>query len=615
MSGPEKVSSPDDEVKKPPGSVARDERNPVAEQPTTFWQISEPVHRQITVSFLLAAVAAVVSLLPVVVLVELVRTVLPALYGGAVSEIRLWLLLAALVVTTALHGQATVKSLQVSHRADAVLGEHLRQQQITKLSRLPLSWFTRTPSGAIKTYVEDDVTKIHQLIAHGPHDYTSGVLVPLLSLGYLFVLDWRIGLLGLVPLLLAVATMPFMMRGFQEKADRFTTSHKQLDAAVVELVRGIPVIKVFHPEGHDESTFLHRSKRFGAFYRDWVHATVHPTALMQIFTSTAFGLLVVALSGPWLITSFDVAALDVLAAFLLINNIATPLLALSRTNTMFTEANAAAAELTRFFNIPVLPSARGQADPADTGIDLEQLGFSYVAGTPVLDGISQRLEPGTVTAVVGPSGAGKSTLAALIPRLLDPTAGHVRIGGVASTDLTADQLYDRVSFVFQDAYLMRLSVRDNIRLASPTARDEDVVRAATAAQIHERITRLPRGYDSVVGEDAQLSGGEQQRLAIARSILLDAPILVLDEATAFADPDSEAAIQKAISELVAGRTLVVIAHRLHTITGADRILMLERGRVTESGTHADLTAADGSYARMWDRYEHARTQVHGKGAA
>ncbi|WP_232010934.1 ABC transporter ATP-binding protein [Corynebacterium kutscheri] len=304
------------------------------------------------------------------------------------------------------------------------------------------------------------------------------------------------------------------------------------------------------------------------------------------------------------------SVLDVLAAFLLINNIASPLLMLSRANIMFAEAKAAAADLIYFFNLAESPVAGGKEDPADTSIELDNLGFSYVEGIPVLTDIDAIFQAGSVTAVVGPSGFGKSTLASLIPRLLDPTVGTVRIGGVASTDLTYDQLYDRVGFVFQNSYLMRLSVRDNIRLASPEASDEDVIRAARAAQIHERITKLPRGYDSIRGEDAQFSGGEQQRLAIARSILLDAPILVLDEATAFADPDSEAAIQQAISQLVVGRTFVVIAHRLHTITDADQILMLDDGKLTEVGTHKELLAAGNKYAKMWQRYQNTQTSSY-----
>lgn len=550
--------------------------------------------------------AAVASLAPVVVLVELVRTVVPSLRGQDIDSTRLWVLLVVLVVVTVVHSTAVHRSYQISHRADGALAESIRQQQITTLGRLPLSWFTRTPSGAVKTFVQDDVAKIHQLIAHGPYDYTSGILVPLLSIIYMFVVDWRIGLIGLVPLVLALATMPFMMQGFQEKATRFTESQKKINAAIVELVRGIPVMKVFRPEGHDENVFISRAREFGSFYHDWVRSTVHPTALTKVFTSTVFGLLVVALTGPWLISSYGVDPVDVVAALLLINNIAGPLLSLSRMSMMFNEAKGAAAELTRFFNIPVAPTADGGARAVDTSIELDHLSFEYVEGATALDDVSVRLEPGSLTALVGPSGAGKSTLAQLVPRLLDPTEGEVRIGGVATTSLRPEQLYDQVGFVFQDPYLMQLSVRDNIRLSSPGASDEEVVRAADAAQIHDRILDLPRGYDSVIGHDAQLSGGEQQRLSIARAILRDAPILILDEATAFADPDSEAAIQRAISELVVGRTLMVIAHRLHTITGADTILVLEDGRITESGSHEELLEAGRSYAGMWERYESAR---------
>ncbi len=578
----------------------------MTEQRTTFWQIAAPAHKQMIIAGALAAVAAVLSLAPVIVLTELARAVLPSFSGGTIDASRVWALVSALVAATILHSMTVKKSYQVSHWADGTLAEDIRQRQITKLGQLPLSWFTQHSSGKVKKFVQDDVSKIHVLIAHGAPDYTSSVLVPVLSVAYLFVLDWRLGLLALVPLLLALATMPFMLRDYAERSERFTHSQKELNTSIVELVRGIGVIKVFQPEGKNQGAFIERSREFGAFYLDWVRATVHPAALVQIFTSSVFGLFVVVIAGPWLIASHGVSPIGVMAALLLINNVAGPLMMLARMSIMFKEANEAAAELTDFFNIPVLPEASGQALPADNGVHFDAVSFAYVEGTTVLDQVSARLEPGSVTALVGASGAGKSTLAQLIPRLLDPTDGQVRIGGIATTDLTAAQLYDRVGFVFQDAYLMQLSVRDNIRLASPDATDSDVVRAATAAQIHERILTLPRGYDSVVGEDAQLSGGEQQRVAIARAILRDAPILVLDEATAFADPDSEAAIQRAITALVTGRTLVVIAHRLHTIIDADTILVLDDGRITEAGTHDALVDAGGGYAGMWERYETAR---------
>lgn len=579
------------------------------QQSTTFWQIAKPAHKEMLVSGLLAALAAVLSLAPVVVLTELARAVLPAFSGDAVNSAVVWALIGGLVAVTPVHAFVVQRSYAVSHHADGILAENIRQRQITKFAQLPLAWFTQHSSGRVKKFVQDDVSKIHMLIAHGAPDLTSAVLVPFMSLAYLFLLDWRLGLLGLIPLMLAMATMPFMMNDYAEKSERYSQSLKELNSSIVELVRGIGVIKVFQPEGKNQGPFIERSREFGRFYLAWVRATVHPSALIQLFTAPIFGLLVIAVAGPWLVTAQGVNPIGVMAGLLLINNIAGPLMMLARMAIKFREANEAAAEITNFFNIPVLPPASGAESPADNSISFEGLSFSYGEATPVLKDITARLEPGSVTALIGPSGAGKSTLAQLVPRLLDPTEGEVRIGGVATTELSAEQLYAQLGFVFQEPYLMRLSVRDNIRLGTPDATEAEVIRAATAAQIHDRITSLPRGYDSVVGQDAQLSGGEQQRIAIARAILHDCPILVLDEATAFADPDSEAAIQQAITTLVTGRTLLVIAHRLHTIIDADRILVLEDGRISEAGSHDELLALSGSYAGMWRRYETSRQRT------
>ncbi|MDO4716738.1 MAG: ABC transporter ATP-binding protein [Propionibacteriaceae bacterium] len=578
----------------------------MSEQRTTFWQIAKPAHRELLISGLLAAVAAVLSLAPVILLTELARAVFPAFSGEGINTGLVWGLIGGLAAATVLHSLTVKKSYQVSHWADGTLAEDIRQRQITKLSQLPLAWFTRNSSGKVKKFVQDDVNKIHMLIAHGAPDYTSSVLVPILSVAYLFIVDWRLGFVALIPLTLTLATIPFMLRDFSAKAEQFTRGQKELNSSIVELVRGIGVIKVFQPKGRNQGTFIARSREFGMFYLDWVRATVHASALARIFTSPVFSLFVVVATGPWLVASHGASPIAVLAALLLINNIASPLMMLAQMSSMYKEANEAAAELTDFLNIPVLPEPGGDARPGDNSIRFDDLSFAYVEDTTVLDRVSARLEPGSVTALVGPSGAGKSTLAQLIPRLLDPTSGEVLIGGVATTELSAKQLYGRIGFVFQDSYLMQLSVRDNIRLASPEATDADVIRAATAAQIHERITALPRGYDSVIGEDAHLSGGEKQRIAIARAILRDAPILVLDEATAFADPDSEAAIQQAITTLVAGRTLVVIAHRLHTIADADTILVLDDGRIIEAGSHDALLEARGKYAGMWERYDRFR---------
>lgn len=288
-----------------------------------------------------------------------------------------------------------------------------------------------------------------------------------------------------------------------------------------------------------------------------------------------------------------------------------PLMQLGFTAQFLRNAMQARQSLTEFFSQPQMPPPTDPCQPAGSQVDIDDVSFGYEPSRNVLHHIVAQCEPGTVTALVGPSGSGKSSLARLVPRFYDVSAGAVAIGGADVRQIPQTSLYTQVGFVFQDAYLLRTSIRDNIRLTRPDAAEAQIEQAARAAQIHERILRLPRGYDSVVGDDAHLSGGEAQRLTIARALLTDAPVLVLDEATAFADPDSEAAIQQALSVLAADRTLIVIAHRLHTITGVDQILVLDDGVVAERGRHGDLAAAGGLYQSMWERYEQARSATTG----
>ncbi len=302
-----------------------------------------------------------------------------------------------------------------------------------------------------------------------------------------------------------------------------------------------------------------------------------------------------------------VAPEDLVPVLVLGVGIAAPVLALGYAANTLRLAGDAAKRIAALLDTPALPPAAGTALPADATIRFEGVGFSYDGTTPALSDIDLTLAPGTMTALVGASGSGKSTRARLLPRFWDATSGRITLGGVALTDLPAPELYARIGFVFQEVQLLRATIRDNIALGLPDATQPRIEAAARAAAIHDRILTLPRGYNSVVGEDARLSGGEAQRVSIARAILRDPPVLVLDEATAFADPDSEAEIQAALARLVQGRTLLVIAHRLASIRAADQICVLDGGRIVERGRHEDLFALGGRYAALWSA--EARSEV------
>lgn len=581
--------------------------DPGVEQGTaSFWQLAAPVRGRVILAGILSGLGAVVALLPVLFAMELARTLMPAMGGEAVETGRAFAVVALLVVSVVVAQALTMAGYGISHVADARLAESLRQRQIDQALRLRLDWFARAGSGRIKKVVQDDVGKVHQLVAHLVPDTANGLVRPVASLVLLFAIDWRIGLIALVPLLLAFASLPLMLRDMTARFAHYNEALADLSAAVVEFVRGIAPVKVFEANEKGHRRFRRSSESHHRFYDEWMEATVHGSALMTAFTSPQFAIVVSGAGTSLLVAFAGLEPVLILPSVLLAANIAGPLYMMMQMTQFLREANGAAASIVEFFSLPNPLVGKRELPAGEHEIRIDRAGFSYSDGPRALDGVSLDLSPGTVTALVGPSGSGKSTLASLVPRLIDPDDGAVLLGGVDTRELTAEQLYQRVAFVFQRPYLLRMSVRDNIRLARPDASDAEVVAAARAAQIHGRIERLPEGYDTIVGEAARLSGGEQQRLSIARAVLMDAPVLVLDEATAFADPDSEAAIQRALAALTRGRTLLVVAHRLHTITGADQIAVLDGGRLAELGTHPELVAGGGLYARMWRTYQLAR---------
>ncbi|MFI6027258.1 ABC transporter ATP-binding protein [Amycolatopsis magusensis] len=498
----------------------------------------------------------------------------------------------------------TAASAGTGHLLDGRVQLVLRRRLAERLGRVPIGWFSRRRTGELAKVVGEDVGAVHPFIAHAPGELVAAFVVPLVSLVYLFAVDWRLTLITLIPVALAVALVPLMMTPsrLREQAE-FDEGMGRISDSVVEFVQGISEVKAFGGGERAHRKFRSAVNGFVATFNRWVHGMAGPAAGMQLALSPPFVLLVVLAGGTVLITSGGLAPADLLPFLLLGLGLTAPVAALGHGFDELQAARRAVGRIRDVLEVESLPEPENPAVPQGHRVELRDVRFGYEDGHEVLRGIDLVLEPGTTTAITGPSGSGKSTLVQLLPRFFDPDHGSVSLGGVDLRDLPGEQLYRLVSFVFQDVRLLRASVAENIALAVPEAVPDDVVRAARLANIHERILELPRGYDTVLGEEAELSGGEAQRIAIARALLADTPVLVLDEATAFADPRTELAVRQALSTADGQRIVLVIAHRLETVAGADTVVLLENGSVAERGSPAELLARGGQFAAFWRSHQ------------
>ncbi len=505
-------------------------------------------------------------------------------------------------------------STSMSHIATFNLLGNIRKSMCDKLTRLPLGTVLDMPSGALKSTIIERIDSMETTLAHIVPEYTSNIILSIVLVVYLFVLDWRLALACMAVLPVGVIAMCFMMKDGEARFKYALDKTKALNDTAVEYINGIEVIKAFGKSKSSYERFVVAAQEGSACYVEWMRDCIWPHAIATVVTPTLlFSLL--PIGGFMFFRGAIDASLFITVIVLAVSAIQPFLIAFTYHDDI-AKAGAIFGEVGAIMTLDELE--RPEVDvkkPVDNSIVLKDVRFSYHKGIEgeekkeILHGINMSLPQGSYTAFVGPSGSGKSTIARLIASLWDVDSGSVEIGGVNIKDLSLQEYNSRVAYVSQDNFLFDMSVRENIRLGRQNATDAEVEEIARKAGCYDFIMSLENGFDTIVGgSGAHLSGGERQRIAIARAMMKDAPIVILDEATAYTDPENEAIIQKSVAQLVKGKTLIVIAHRLSTVKDADKLYVIKDGVIDSEGTHEELLAQNGLYADMWKAHIGARDE-------
>ena len=551
---------------------------------------------QYVLSVVLAVIGVAFSLAPYFVVIGIVQ----GLMGGVKNftfYLNRCLIMAALWLGRVLfHALSTA----TSHKATfAVLGE-IRKRCMEKLTRMPLGTVLEQSSGALKNTLIERIDSIETTLAHIVPEFTANLLIPIIILVYIFTIDWRMGLASLATVPLGLFCYVFMMAGSAKFYQRTVTATKALNDTAVEYIGGIQVIKVFGKTKSSYERFVHDAYEAAHSFIDWMRASILPfTFAMVIMPATMVSVLPI---GGLLVRNGSLSAEDFVTVIILSVGVITPIITMMSYSDDFRTMGTIFGEVRAILDAPEMNRPAEGGAPAKNDLELRDVRFGYQE-KEVLHGVSMSIPEGSFVAFVGPSGSGKSTIARLIASLWDVTDGSIRMGGQDIRQIPQEAYADRIAFVSQDNYLFNMTVRENIRIGRPSATDAEVEEAARQSGCHEFIMGLEKGYDTMVGSSGgHLSGGERQRISIARAMLKAAPVVILDEATAYTDPENEAVIQRSVSKLTEGKTLIVIAHRLSTVMDADRIYVIRDGRIDDQGRHEELLQHHGLYEAMWNAH-------------
>ena len=548
------------------------------------------------ISILLAVLGEMFGIVPFL----MVALLADELYRGTATIQRVLFFSGIAAICQLIKMLLTWRSSLMSHKISFTILKNIREAITDRMAKVPMGVMLETPTGTFKNLIVDNVAKLEDSMAHFMPELPSNIAAPLCSILLIFILDWRMGLASLITIPLGILFFAAMMRGYGPRMENYMRSANDMNSSLVEYVSGIQVIKAFN---RSASSYGKYSKSVNYFHDStmewWSQCWFWNAAARAVLPSTLLGTLPV---GAWLYMEGTLSLPVFLISLVVPLGFVAPLMKVSEAMEQVSMIKGNLEQVTAFLKTPELVRPSEPVSLGERTYQFEDVHFGYKE-TEVLHGISFQTRPGTMTAIVGPSGSGKSTIAKLMAGFWDVTSGSVRFGGQDIRQIPFEQLMGEISYVAQDNFLFDKSIRENIRMGNPAATDEEVEDAAKAANCHDFIMQLEQGYDTLAGDAGdRLSGGERQRITIARAMLKPSSVVILDEATAYADPENEALIQQAISKLVAGKTLIVVAHRLNTIRNADQILVVVNGNIAGCGTQEELLRECPIYQKMWQDY-------------